>query len=378
MRIKIICMILPVIILVGVLSGCGVKDTTSNLPMNERIKKIESELESSLKSDCEGKFSGSIFIARNGEVLYNKTFGMADYNKNTPVDSNTTFTIGTGASSFTATAIMLLQQKGSLNVNDKISKYIQGITNGDNITIENLLTNSSGIHDYYNLEDSFAKNRQYSLDDLLGMIKGKPQDFEPGKKIESSRSNYVLLGYIIQKVSGKSFEDFVTENIFKVLGMDHSGYYTQNSASENKAIGYEKIGTGAVEAKKYDPSTIFPEGNLYTTTEDLYKFDQALYTEKLLKKDLTNKMFTPYQKLGSGNYTGYLWILGDTDDNNYIAALEGGTSGFTSFFLRDMSKKQTIIILSNMDTIAKNNKDNSDKIGAVYKTITTTLRQLDY
>ncbi|MDP4092777.1 MAG: serine hydrolase domain-containing protein [Bacillota bacterium] len=365
--------VLPIVLVVLLLCGCAtVADDSksasnhTNTFTNEQVKKYKSDLKFLLDGYSD-KFSGQIFIARDGNILYDNSFGTADYKTGRKIDQNTTFSLGTGSFPFTATAIMMLQETGDLKVEDKISKYVPDYPYGENITIENLLTGSSGMPNYLSDDNSLDKSKQYTFKDILNLIINKPLDFQPGTKISNGFSDFAFLGYIIEKVSGQSYQDFITENIFKPLEMNNSGFYSQNTKSDNKAVGYDKLVPEPVESPVYDPSILYPAGDMYSTAEDLYKFDRILYTEKLLKKSSIDKMLKGYIEAPDGySKTGFGWVI---QPNNSVY-ITGCNYGFYSSLFRDLDKNQVIIILSNLDT-----KDpaNNGQIGNIIKMIQGTL-----
>lgn len=288
-------------------------------------------------------FTGSVLVAVDGNIVLKKGYGMADYEKQIPNTPETAFKIGSVTKQFTSMAIMMLEEKGLLSVNDPIEKYISGIKNGDKITIHNLLSMTSGIGDYVP-DEWFNCDRSYTMEELISKIKEKSINFEPGAKYAYSNSNYVILGYIIEKVSGMRYGEFLKQNIFDPLDMKNTAYEDKEGLLKNKAKGYVNVADiskkDAVLATNMDMSYAFSAGGIYSTVEDLYKWDQALYTEKLVKKATLDKMFTP-----NLNDYGYGWDIFTTYKNS--VAHDGRVKGFTSNIYRFMDTKTTIIILMN-------------------------------
>lgn len=289
-------------------------------------------------------FTGSVLIVKEGKVLFRKGYGMADYEKKIPNTPSTSFRIGSITKQFTAMCILILEEKGLLNTHDPISKYIYDYPNGDQITIHNLLTHTSGIAPYF-FRLSEDTNRYYSPLDLISLFKDKPASFKPGEKFDYINSNYVLLGYIIEKVSGKKYKDFLQQSIFTPLDMKNSGYEDRETTFQNKAIGYRSLLFHPKKADYYDMSILYSNGGLRSTVEDLYKWDQALYTEKLVKKKTLKKMFTVYYDVKPILPYSYGWYI-----EKFDCMFHGGyTNGFSSFIYRDTRKHLVIIILSNED-----------------------------
>jgi CubicO group peptidase (beta-lactamase class C family) len=347
---------LILILFIALSGGCTTSQNVSTEVINTRATKfIEKYIE-------DNNFSGNIFLAKNGNVIFEKSYGMADYEGNISNQATTKFRIGSMTKQFTAMCIMILQERGLLSVNDKLSKFISDFPNGDQISIHNLLSMSSGITNNitgilpnYDLEvGAYITEGKYTLkdehftpDQLINLFKDKPLDFKSGTKFEYSNSNYVLLGYIIEKLTNMSYEDFVKSNIFAPLGMENSGN-DNNEALSDKALGYVKINPNPVKAISYDMSIFYSCGSLYSTIEDLYKWDQALYTEKLIKKETMESMYKPYTKIEEYPYHsyGYGWIVSDIAKKPKIEH-NGHLPGFTSYIYHDETSKDTIIILCN-------------------------------
>ena len=254
----------------------------------------------------QGSFNGTALVAQKGKVLLEKGYGPRNISSNTFNDSNTIFPIASLTKQFTATVILQLQEKGKLSVQDKLSKYFPDYPNGENISVENLLTNTSGIHNF-NDADFMSKIGEKSIpkDSLLDLFKNLPLDFKPGEKFGYSNSNYVLLGLIIEKVTGKSYYQVLQENILKPLGMNQSGFDFASLKSTKKAMGYLIWSKQTKRpAPVIDSSVSYAAGAMYSTVADLYKWDQALYTNRVLRDSSLQKAFTPYI-----NHYGYGWLI---------------------------------------------------------------------
>jgi CubicO group peptidase (beta-lactamase class C family) len=206
------------------------------LPAQSVQQKMDDLLDSYLK---EKKFNGAVLVGHKGQVVYEKGFGYRNEEDKVPSDVNSIFQIGSITKQFTAAVIMQLQEEGKLSVQDKLSKYYPGFANGDKITIEHLLTHTSGIYNYTN-DTTLMKSdvtKHYSQSQMVEMFKKYPPDFEPGTKWNYSNSGYSLLGYIIEKVTGKTYEKVVRERILQPLGMFHSGFDFTHVKDAEKAKG---------------------------------------------------------------------------------------------------------------------------------------------
>jgi len=296
----------------------------------------------------ESRFSGSVLIARNGNVLVRKGYGEAAREKHLLNTAQTKFRLGSLTKQFTAMAILILQAQGKLNVHDRICTYLADCpTTWQQITIHHLLTHTSGIPDFARFPDYLTtQGSPSSPTETIARFKDKPLDFQPGKKFSYSNSGYVVLGAIIEQASGKRYEAFLQENIFVPLQMVDSGYDHNNGGL---AIGYRnQINL----ADFIDMSIPYAAGGLYSTVEDLYRWDQALYTDKLLPKDLRDKMFTPFAPLpDTGGFSyGYGWGIGKEGDRPVVSHI-GGIQGFSSSIARYPNDKVVVIVLGNREDV---------------------------
>ncbi len=305
---------------------------------------IEAEVDAYIQPYLEGNnFSGAVLIARKGKVLVSKGYGMANYEfgvRNTP---QTKFHIASVSKPFTAVAIMILEERKLLSTDDRLTKFIPDYPNGDKITLHHLLTHTSGIPNINDFPDYDRESKfPHSPGDLVEMFKQKPLEFQPGERYRYGNSNYNLLAYIIEKVSGQGYGEFLQENIFAPLEMKNIGHDGRaRSLLENRASGYVPAGISGLENAPYlDWSIKTGSGSLYSTIEDLYKFDRALYTDKILKKATLERMFVE----GRGN--SYGWFVRKRFHRRVTAA-NGRSPGFTASFERFVDDDVCVIVLSN-------------------------------
>jgi len=289
-------------------------------------------------------FSGTILVAQKGEIRYLKAFGLADETSGVPNKADTKFHIASLSKSFTAAAILLLEERGLLHVSDPIATFIPDYPNGNKITIHQLLTHTSGVPNINDMPeyDTITRFPQTPAS-LVNVFKNKPLDFEPGAKYSYSNSNYNLLAYIIEKVSGQSYGDFITGNILGPLHMIHSGHDAKtNRIIENMASGYEPDNNFGLEKASYlDWTAKTGNGSLYSTVEDLYKWDRALQDGKILFKSSLDKMFTVYV-----GRTGYGWFIDEHLHRKRIY-FNGRSPGFSSYIGRYSADDVCIVVLSN-------------------------------
>lgn len=264
----------------------------------------------------------AILISKNGQILYQKAFGTANLELNVPVKPDMIFRIGSITKQFTAVSILQLVEQGRISLNDSIQKYIKDFpTKGQSITIENLLTQTSGIPDYLNLELNLPNpfRIDISTKQIVDSIKKQQLLFTPFSKFEYSNSNYFLLGYIIEQVSGLSYAEYLKNNIFDPIGLTNTYYDTPTKIIPNRANGYEKADTSYSNADFISMSTFYSAGALMSNTEDLNKWNNALYNGKILKKETIEKAHQSF-KLSDGKKSeyGYGWFIRNIDESKTI------------------------------------------------------------
>ncbi|CAH1195356.1 Penicillin-binding protein 4* [Paenibacillus plantiphilus] len=289
------------------------------------------------------KFNGSVLLAKKGKVLIRQGYGMANLQTKSPNTPNTIFRIASVTKQFTALAIMQLQEQGKLNVKDPIHKYLPDYPHGDKITIHHLLTHTSGIPDFTGFPDYLETiGQQITVEQYLDKFKDKPLDFEPGSMSKYSNSGYIVLGAIIERVSKQTYENYIYEHIFKPLGMNNSGIRDEGIAEKQFAVGYTNGLDTPSEAPFVDMSTAYSSGGIYSTIDDLYKWDRALYTEQLIKKISTEAMLTPFK-----DNSAYGRVV--VDEGRKIYAHTGRIQGFVAYLMHYTLDDMTVIVLSNND-----------------------------
>jgi len=308
----------------------------------EIARKVEEYMNAAMRIN---RFSGSVLLARDGQPIVSRGYGLANIENDVSNTPQTVFRLGSVTKQFTAMAILLLQERGKLSVNDPICKYLSDCPQTwQPITIKNLLTHTAGIPNYTDFPD-FTKTAaaETTTAELITRFRDKPLQFALGEKFAYSNSGYYLLGAIIERVSGKSYPDFLQENIFAPLGMKHTGYDNPVRIIKNRAAGYARTNDGFINAAPISMSTAYAAGALYSTVEDLLLWDQSLYTEKLVSRKSLDEAFTPFKS----NY-GYGWSIGKRYDRQVIAH-GGGIFGFSSYIARYPADHVTVIVLSNVE-----------------------------
>jgi CubicO group peptidase (beta-lactamase class C family) len=292
----------------------------------------------------EEKFSGSVLVAKGGEVLLARGYGLANAEHGVPNSPETKFRLGSITKQFTATAILILQDAGKLKVEDPISKHLPDApTAWEKVTIHHLLTHTSGIPSYTD-DPSYGKamTKAETVESMIARFRDKPLEFEPGSKFHYDNSGYFLLGAIIEKVSGKPYETFLKEAIFEPLGMANTGYDRHETVLPGRASGYDRRGEGLVNTPYLDMSQPYAAGSLYSTVGDLLKWDRALKAGKPVSKDAMVAMFTPFK-----DHYAYGWSIGDQKGHRRIGH-GGGINGFMTDFERFPDDDVCVVVLCNV------------------------------
>jgi CubicO group peptidase (beta-lactamase class C family) len=286
-------------------------------------------------------FSGAVLIAQDDQILLNKGYGYADRNRMTLNTPQARFPIGSVTKQFTAMAILMLQAEGKLNLQDPVCEYIADCPAAwREVTLYHLLTNSSGIPDFF--VPCFSNSQDF--EEAITEAVGQPLQFQPGEQYSYSNVGYHLLGEVIEQVSGQPYGEFLQRAIFTPLGMKDTGFEDE---------GYQTVGyvNAFLRACPFELSALGSEGGLYSTVEDMYRWDQALYTDQLIAQALLDEMFTahvrmPDKFLGGELGYGYGWAVGQQFGRRMV--MHGGLIyGFTSVIVRYPDDRLAVIILSN-------------------------------
>jgi CubicO group peptidase (beta-lactamase class C family) len=312
-------------------------------------KEADALFASLIKADDAG---AGVVVAQNGKILFEKGYGLADLEHHAAVTTETKFRIGSITKQFTAAAILKLQEEGKLSVNDKLSKYIPDFPRGDEVTLHHLLTHTSGIHSYTSKPGFMLQvTNAVTTGDLITSFKNDPYDFDPGTKRLYDNSGYVLLGYIVEKVSGETYAAFLRENFFQPLGMTNTGIHRSDITLTHEALGYGYEDGKFNRALNWDMSWAGGAGAIYSTVEDLYRWNEGVFNGKVLNEASLKAAFTPVktkenQDDDSGDGYGYGWSVSKLRGLREISH-GGGLQGFSSFLLRVPKENFTVAILAN-------------------------------
>jgi CubicO group peptidase (beta-lactamase class C family) len=323
-------------------------------------------------------FNGNILVAKSGNILYQKSFGYSYYNTKVLLDNNSVFELASVSKQFTAMGILMLIEKGKLSFTDTLRKFFPELPYS-NVTIQKLLTHTSGLPDYMDAMDQKwdHKNIAFNNNMIQFLAKEKvPENFSPGTKWEYSNTAYAILASIIEKVSGLSYKDYMYKNIFKPLEMSHSRVYNTRRSKKDTVADYAFGFVYSDSLKRYIiPDSLLSyeyviyldgitgDGSINSTTGDLLKWDRALKNHRLLSETVQNKMFSPQSLMDTTNKIsyGYGVIVGRNQFGDFITHT-GGWPGYRTVITRNLSNDATIIILSN-------NESNSDGIAQGITTI---------
>jgi CubicO group peptidase (beta-lactamase class C family) len=290
-------------------------------------------------------FMGTVLVVKDGKTLINQGYGSADLEWNIPNTPTAKFRLGSITKQFTAASILLLEERGKLKIDDPISKYLPDAPPAwQKITIYNVLTHTSGIPSFTGFPDYSATEwKDTTPAELVARFRDKPLDFEPGSKFFYSNSGYVLLGYLIEKISGQTYANFLQQNIFTPLGMADTGIDSNAAILPQRAQGYSPSPNGTHHAGYISMTIPFSAGALYSTTGDLLKWEQGLFAGKILSPSSLAKMTTPFKE----NYAMGLTVV--TRDGHKRIAHGGGIEGFNTALEFYPDDKLIVIVLGNLN-----------------------------
>jgi CubicO group peptidase (beta-lactamase class C family) len=312
----------------------------------EMQQKMQQLLQQSAKADQPGF---AVLVRKGNDVLSRGGYGMANMELAVPMQADMKFRIASQTKQFTAVAVLQLVQAGKLKLTDTVGSILKEYPAvGRDLTIHQLLTHTAGLKNLSRLPE-FRENKpkDASLADMVALFSALPLEFKPGTQFRYSNSNYVLLTAIIEAVSKQSYADYLQRHVFSPLGMTHSGYDSASTILPKRASGYEQGPAGLVNARSISMTRPQGAGALYSTVDDLNLWDQALYTDKLVKQPLLQQSFVRHQTLdGTPQPYGYGWMMADWET---VPTQEhsGGIEGFSSYIIRIPSEQVYVTVLAN-------------------------------
>lgn len=295
------------------------------------------------------QFMGTVLVARGDQVLFRKGYGEANLEWHVANTATTKFRLGSITKQFTAASILLLEERGKLKVDDPIRKYVPDApATWDSITLRHLLTHTSGIANFTSFPE-FQKLKPFpvKVEEEISWFRDKPLEFTPGDKMAYSNSGYIVLGFVIEKVSGQPYAQFVQENIFTPLGMKDSGYDSSSAIIERRAAGYTPQPEGIVNADYVSMTIPHAAGALYSTTEDLLRWQRGLYGNKVIAADRLRRMTTPFKD-------GYGFGLAIAEGKHRLYQHGGGIEGFNTQLNYYPDSSVTVAVLANLNGGAPN------------------------
>ncbi|MGS0535411.1 serine hydrolase [Pseudoalteromonas sp. SaAl2] len=298
------------------------------------------------------QFNGNVLVAKQGEVIFEKSYGYANFEWDIKNTSQTKFRIGSITKQFTALLILQLVQQNKIQLDAPLSTYLPNYRKdiGNKITIRQILNHTSGLSNYTHVKafrDDYSRN-PYSVDEFITLLCSDDLLFEPGTQFRYSNSGYFILGAVIEKITQQRYQDVLQENIFTPLNMHNTGYDSHEKLITQRASGYNNNLNGYTNAEYLDMSIPYAAGSLYSTARDLVKWDQALYTNKLINEELKKQMYTVTQQR---NYA-FGWEVNQLNTDKYGKPLTqvqhgGGIDGFNAFISRILEDQLLIVILNN-------------------------------
>lgn len=297
-------------------------------------------------------FDGAVLVAENNKIVYKAAFGLANREWNIPNQVDTKFMLGSVSKPVTATLVLIQVQKGLLNLNKTLADYLPEFKNkpAAGVTIKQLLSHTSGMPNYDITKDFFPRisRQKFSREDYLKVFIDSALAFTPAAQYAYSSWGYFTLGYLMEKVTGKTYSQLMNDDIFSKLNMRNSGSYYHTQIVPNRATGYDYNFGGYTSSDFRDQSNTMGTGDLYATVEDMYKFHVALSNNTLLNKELTAEMFTPGQSPARYGYGWFNQNFRYTPSDSIAANYHlGMTEGFISFILRIPTTNSFVIILCN-------------------------------
>lgn len=326
------------------------KGANPNITMPAKEALVEAIFQEAVTGDSPG---AAVLIAQNGTILHEKGFGLASLEHHVPITPETKFRIGSITKQFTAAAILKLQEAGWLSLHDPLSKFIPDFPRGDEVTIHHLLTHTSGIHSYTERPDFLQTvTTETKPAELIATIKSDKYDFNPGEQWRYNNSGYFLLGHIIEKVSGQSYEAYLKKTFFEPLGMNDTGVHHWSDILDHEATGYSYSNGKFQKAKNWDMSRAGGAGALYSTVADLYRWNEAVFNGKVLSEASLAAAFTPVtlndgkKATAVGGGYGYGWAISEFRGLKEIAH-GGGLHGFVTYLARLPEQNLTVVVLTN-------------------------------
>ncbi|WP_314586761.1 serine hydrolase domain-containing protein [Paenibacillus terrigena] len=294
-------------------------------------------------------FSGTVLVAKEGEILYQEAFGLANRELEVPNRIGSKYRIASLTKAFTAMAVLQLAEQGTIQLHDRLRTYFPDYAEFDErITLHHLLSHTSGLRDIEDVPQFTGHLEKLSYDKpgFIALYKDLPPFFAPGEGWKYGNCGYTMLAYIIEAVTGLSYEQYLRQHIFEPLGMNDTGCDSHTKFVKHRSYGYSSAEGDIIPAMYYDIGTVMASGDLYSTAYDLLKWDQALYSDKLVSSESIQLMFTPHAHVSGNRHYGYGWNIYPTyTDHN------GWLPGYWCRLRRYPEERIQLVLLSNHDFV---------------------------
>ena len=346
------------------LAGCGGGTSTSvSLP------DAAAEVDALFAPFTTGKSPGAAaMVIRDGEVLHAGGYGYADLEREIPITPQTAFRLASVSKQFTAMAVMILAERGQLSYDDPLMKYLPELARfGDGITLRNLLTHTGGLPDYYDVLEAASTEHMPDTEAAMRFLAGWGEPlFASGERYEYSNPGYEMLALVVERVSGQRFGQFLEDNIFSPLGMNHTVVRDSTEPEiANRALGYSRADDSFTLNDDHVLNHIVGSGLMYSTVEDLALWDEALYTDTLVQPATLEEAWSPVRLANGEAYPyGFGWRLGRYGGLGRRLAHAGGWVGFSTFIVRYPEQRFSVVVLSNLDDFE--GEDFANRITDIY------------
>jgi CubicO group peptidase (beta-lactamase class C family) len=323
------------------LVGPALRGAEESSQQQQQQQRLESYLQACTEAE---DFQGAVLVASHGQTLLAKGYGLANREHQVANTPQTRFRLGSITKQFTAMAVLILEEQGKLKLEDPVSQHLEDTPRAwEAITLQHLLSHTAGLPNFTSFPEYSKKWMLPSPPaETIQRFIDKPLEFAPGEQFRYSNSGYIVLGAIIERASGQNYAEFLRKNIFQPLGMNDTGYDTYEEILPHRAAGYQRDGQGMKNAPYLDMTQPHAAGALYSTVEDLKRWDEALNDGKLIAEKSFDKMYAPVK----GNYA-LGWQVTDRGARRQIAH-GGGINGFATYLLRVPEEKLCIVVLSNV------------------------------
>ena len=331
-----------------VLVGCGGEEPSSRDPeVSAQVAALFEEYSAA------GSPGAAVTVIEDGKILFEGGFGLADIEAETPITPQSAFRLASVSKQFTAMAIMILADREQLAYDDKLTDYLPELERfGNDITLRHLLSHIGGLPDYYDALTEEAGESMPTTEQAMEFLAGWGEPlFAAGDRYEYSNPGYEMLALVVERVSGQTFGQFLQENIFGSLGMENSVTYESPDAEiRNRAFGYSRSEDSFVLNDDNALNLIVGSGGIYSTVEDLYLWDQALYGEQLVRRSTLEEAWSPAVLNKGDHYPyGFGWGLETYGALGQRVSHAGGWVGFSTFIVRYPERRFSVIVLSNLD-----------------------------